>query len=239
MSNTHYWSTVSATVVVVVVILVSSGIEGAGLRNQQKQTFEKRSDGTALTCCSCTSSDSTGCYHPLDVKRSRLIRCCSEGEEPSAVEKRSNDAEGEIDVISALSPEDQELMEKHKSKIPYLTEAAKLPTGEHESDKKELIDEVKTTKRTLQDYFLQARAQKDSLTRLAAEMDVLKRILSTQGIQQVDSEDDEESEDTDDEIDDNEIVKSVLDDISLASKRGIQLAKAMETARIKRSAAKY
>jgi len=102
-------------------------------------------------CCNC-NLNSKGCFDPSDVKRSRIIRCCIP--EPAAAAAKRDQVSTQ-EVMDAESPADQELMEKHQSKMKYLVAAAQHPEGADDSSKRSLVEgERDITKRLMTDINL-------------------------------------------------------------------------------------
>lgn len=81
-------------------------------------------------CCNC-NEDSTGCYHPDDVKRSFVIKCCVPAA-VSEVNKRNHVNTQNVQSVAdklGLSQADLKLMQKHKSKLASLLLAAEQPAA--------------------------------------------------------------------------------------------------------------
>jgi len=125
--------------------------KGVDKRDQLPATGElaKRSESAEAACCSC-NVNSKGCYHPTDVKRSKIIRCCIP--EPSAAKRDEITAQ---DVIEDASQADQQLLQKHQSKVKYLVAAAQHPEGADENSKRSNIEgDRDITKRLMTDINL-------------------------------------------------------------------------------------
>jgi len=179
---------------------------------------DKRDEHSELDCCSCNPG-SEGCYHPSDVKRSRIIRCCIPG--PSAVKRDETDDVSPQDVLDAASAADKALMERHKSKINNLVEAAKQPESQGDSTKRDKVEEKKTVKKEHDDVDL-SPSQTDALQKLIDSLDTLKGVVTN--LKEQKGKDAKESAPlADTNPGGRDIMKRFLSDVSLAKKYGVKL----------------
>jgi len=123
--------------------------KGADKRDLLPVTGElaKRSESAETACCSC-NANIEGCYHPTDVKRSKIIRCCI----PEPAKRDEITAQ---EAIADASPADQQLLQKHQSKVKYLVAAAQHPEGADANSKRSNIEgDRDITKRLMTDINL-------------------------------------------------------------------------------------
>jgi DNA-binding MarR family transcriptional regulator len=173
------------------------------LSEEDKREFDENSE---LSCCSCNPG-ATGCFHPKDVKRSRIIRCCIP-RSPADVQKREENEE----ILESLSPEDQQLMKKHMSKLSNLAEAQKKSVKTNDESDESVEKREQTVDEDAKD-----EATDEALQSLINKLDALRSAFNDMKKQK------EEQTKESDSSAGGDITKRFLDDVNRAKKYGIKL----------------
>jgi hypothetical protein len=196
----------------------SKGVDKRDKADEFDADKREVSDADEPACCSCNPG-ATGCFHPRDVKRSRIIRCCIP--HVSETEKREQDD----DVLDSLSPEDQQLMQKHRSKIHNLAMAQNKHVNTADNDnnvnnkRQQTDDGVETTAE--QDKVLD-EAQENALQHVIDQLGALKDAIADMK-QQHEAENEQKDTEIPSASADEDVTGRFLEDISLAKKHGINL----------------
>lgn len=193
--------------------------KGVDKRDQIAATgaaHDKRSESAEMECCSCNPG-STGCFHPTDTKRSRIIRCCIPG--PSPQKRDEIDAE---EALDEASPADQAVLKKHMSKINNLVNAANQPAGEETNSKRSEVNEKKNEKKQADEL---TEEQKEALQSMVDQLkqlqDVVTNLKEQKGhAEQTETQDKRVPAAAGTGVD---ITKRFMDDVNLAKKYGVKL----------------
>lgn len=175
-------------------------LDSKKVMDKRDQIVVAKKSEAAQQCCNCNEG-SAGCYHPDDVKRSHVIRCCIpvSASQTKRDQVSTNDAQK---VLGKLSKADQQLMQRHESKLANLVVAAQQPAGSEDAKRSKVEKKQEKAPVVTADVIQKLR---EGLTDLELKLDALSAPQAT-GTNVLD-----------------EMSKKFVADVNLAKAKGVKL----------------